>query len=122
MRQSVAGEAKRAALAALAAAHYYSKLLVVVDDDIDIYDADDVLWAISTRMRGDLDIDIIPGVLGNRLDPAGPYDELRHRSDTGNMTTKVMIDATKPVGTYFPTRVTPNRELWNSMNLDNYLK
>lgn len=119
--QSVPGEARRAAFAALAAVHF-SKLIVVVDEDIDIYDSDEVLWAISTRVRGDLDIDIIPGVLGNRLDPAGAYDEFRHRSDTGNMTTKVLIDATKPVGIDFPARITPNKKLWDSINLDDYLK
>jgi len=120
IKQGVPGEAKRAALAALGAIHF-SKLVVVVDEDVDIYDADEVLWAISTRVRGDLDIDIIPGVLGNRLDPTNAYDNFRHRSDTGNMSTKVIIDATKPMGIDFPIRVTPNKELWSSMNLDDYI-
>ena len=121
MKPGVPGEAKRAALAALAANHF-TKLVVVVDEDIDIYNDEEVLWAINTRVRGDLDIDIIPGVAGARIDPAGAYDESRHRSDTGNMNTKVIIDATKPVRAYFPTRIVPNRELWDSMNLEDYLK
>jgi len=115
------GEAKRAALAALAAVHYF-KLVVVVDDDIDIYNDVEVLWAINTRMRGDLDIDIIPGIVGTRLDPAGAYDYFRHRTKGATMGTKVIIDATRPVGAYFPTRITPDEELWNSMNLKDYLK
>ena len=121
MKQGVHGEAKRAALAALAAVHYF-KLAVVVDEDIDIYNDEEVLWAISTRMRGDLDIDIIPGVVGNRLDPAGAYDELRHRKKNALMTTKVIIDATKPVDLPFPIRTTPNKKLWDTMNLKDYLK
>jgi UbiD family decarboxylase len=123
IKKGVQGEAKRAALAAIAAIQYL-KLVVVVDEDIDVYNDAEVLWAISTRVRGDLDIDIIPGVTGNRMDPAGPYDEFRHRSvgGTGFMTTKVIIDATKPIGIPFATRFTPNKELWASMNLDDYLK
>jgi 4-hydroxy-3-polyprenylbenzoate decarboxylase len=108
-------------LAALAAVHYF-KLAVVVDEDIDIYNDEEVLWAISTRMRGDLDIDMIPGVVGNRLDPAGAYDELRHKKKNALMTTKVIIDATKPVDLPFPTRITPNKKLWETMNLKDYLK
>ncbi|MFC2067458.1 UbiD family decarboxylase [Chloroflexota bacterium] len=121
IKQGVPGEAKRAALAAVVAARE-TKLVVVVDEDIDIYNDEAVLWAINTRVRGDLDIDIIPGVIGCRLDPSGPYDEIsHHRSDVGNMTTKVIIDATKPVRAYHPTRITPNKELWASMNLEDYL-
>ncbi len=121
MKQTIPGEAKRAAFAALAAVHFI-KMVVLVDEDIDIYNDEEVLWAINTRVRGDLDIDIIPGVVGLRLDPAGPYDEERHRDDkAGNMTTKVIIDATKPVRSYFPIRTTPNKELWESMKLDNYI-
>ena len=121
IKQGTPGEAKRAAFAALAAVHYF-KLVVLVDEDIDIYNDEEVMWAINTRMRGDLDIDIIPGVVGSRLDPAGTYDEFRHREDRAAMNTKVIIDATKPVGSYFPTRITPDRELWNSMRLEDYLR
>jgi len=120
IRKAAPGEAKRAALAAFAAVHYV-KMVVVVDEDIDIYNDEEVLWAISTRVRADLDIDIIPGVVGLRLDPAGAYDESRHRSDTGTMTTKLLIDATMPAGVYFPTRITHSEALWNSMGLDDYL-
>ncbi len=38
------------------------KMCVVVDEDVDIYDPADVLWAIQTRCRPDRDIMIIPGV------------------------------------------------------------
>ena len=123
IKKGVQGEAKRAALAAFATVQYL-KLVVVVDEDIDIYNDKEVLWAISTRMRGDLDIDIIPGVTGNRMDPAGPYDELRHRSigGSGFMTTKVLVDATKPIGLPFAERYVPNKALWESMDLKDYLR
>jgi len=123
IKKGVQGEGKRAALAALAAVQFL-KLVVVVDDDIDIYNDEEVLWAISTRVRGDLDIDIIPGVTGNRMDPAGPYDELYQRriGGEGFMTSKVIIDATKPKDLPFATRVMPKKELWDSIELEDYLK
>jgi UbiD family decarboxylase len=123
IKKGVQGEGKRAALAALATVQFL-KLVVVVDEDIDIYNDQDVLWAISTRVRGDTDIVIIPGVTGNRMDPAGPYDELYQRrlGGGGFMTTKVIIDATKPKDLPFAIRITPNKELWNSMKLEDYLK
>ena len=122
IRKGVQGEGKRAALAALATVQFL-KLVVVVDEDIDIYDDHEVLWAISTRVRGDLDINIIPGVTGNRMDPVGPYDELYQRrlGGGGFMTTKVIIDATKPKDLPFATRISPNKELWDAMRLEDYL-
>lgn len=123
IKKSVQGEGKRAALAALAAVQFL-KLVVVVDEDIDIFRDEEVLWAISTRVRGDLDIDIIPGITGNRMDPVGPYDELHQRRVGGGgfMTTKVIIDATKPKDLPFPVRVRPSQELWDSMELSDYLR
>ncbi|MDO8535169.1 MAG: UbiD family decarboxylase [Xanthobacteraceae bacterium] len=37
------------------------KHVVVVDDDIDVFNAMDVEWAIATRVQGDRDLVIIPG-------------------------------------------------------------
>ncbi len=79
------GDGKNAIMAAFAA-HTSLKHVVVVDDDIDIFDMDDVEFAIATRVKGDFDIMIIPGVRGSSLDPRGAED---------GTTTKVGIDATK---------------------------
>ncbi len=111
------GEGKLAGMAALTASHS-AKLAVIVDEDIDAYDEQEVLWAVATRMEGDIDISIIPWVHGADLDPTN-YDETRFKR--GHMTTKVIIDATMPVDVPFETRITPSQELWNSMNLDAYL-
>ncbi|MCJ7656776.1 MAG: UbiD family decarboxylase [Candidatus Atribacteria bacterium] len=40
----------------------WTKMCIVVDDDVNIYDPGDVLWAIQTRCRPDRDIIIVPGV------------------------------------------------------------
>lgn len=62
------GRARQAAMVALAT---YNELknVVLINEDVDIFDTDDVLWAMTTRMVGDLDIITIPGLMGHVLDP-----------------------------------------------------
>lgn len=62
----------------------YLKLIIAVDEDINITDENEVLWALATRMQGDKDIFIVPKVYTNRLDP----------SSSEGMGAKVGIDAT----------------------------
>lgn len=52
---------KNVILSALAS-YAWTKMCVVVDDDVDIYDPEDVLWAIQTRCRPDRDVIMVPGV------------------------------------------------------------
>ena len=118
IRKRVPGEGKLAGLAALGGTPDV-KLAVVVDEDIDVFDDKEVLWAMATRLEGDKGVTIIPEVAGANLDPSG-YDE--NRLKYGSMNTKMIIDATKPVGLPFSTRITPPEDLWKSMNLDDYLK
>jgi len=63
-----AGEGKNALLAALSVMDL--KHVVVVDDDIDVFNAMDVEWAIATRVQGDKDVVIIPGSRAKPLDPS----------------------------------------------------
>lgn len=61
------------------------KVVVAVDEDIDPWNANEVLWAISTRCRADIDVLIIPDI-PPRLDPAdSPH----------GTSTRMLIDATK---------------------------
>jgi len=72
------------AIDATFAAHKSLKHVVIVDDDIDIFNPNDIEFAIATRVKGDEDIYIYPNVRGSTLDP---------RSENG-IGTKVGIDAT----------------------------
>ncbi|NYE24506.1 UbiD family decarboxylase [Pigmentiphaga litoralis] len=63
-----AGEGKNALLAALSVMDL--KHVVVVDDDIDVFNGEEVEWAIATRVQGDRDIFIIPGARAKPLDPS----------------------------------------------------
>jgi UbiD family decarboxylase len=87
----------RARQAALVAFGVYSELknVILVDADVDIFDSDDVLWAMQTRMQGDRDIIAIPGVSGHVLDPSQQpaYDPSLPAKGT---TSKTIFDATAP--------------------------
>jgi len=76
------------AISAAFEGHPSMKHVVIVDDDIDIFDPRDVEYAIATRFQADRDAVIIKGVKGSSLDPS---------AGEGAVTTKVGIDATKPV-------------------------
>jgi len=66
------GKQRQAALLAFSAFPEL-KQVVLADDDVEIFDTDDVLWAMNTRFQGDRDIVTIPGVRCHPLDPsAGP--------------------------------------------------
>jgi 2,5-furandicarboxylate decarboxylase 1 len=64
------GEGKNALLAALSVMDL--KHVVVVDDDIDVFNGEEVEWAIATRVQGDRDVMIIPGARAKPLDPSLP--------------------------------------------------
>jgi UbiD family decarboxylase len=58
--------------AALAAFTSFSELkhVILVDDDVDLYDTSDVLWAMTTRFQGDVSTVFVPGVRCHPLDPS----------------------------------------------------
>ncbi len=63
------GKQRQAALLAFSAFPEL-KHVILVDEDVDIFDTDDVLWAMNTRFQGDRDIVTIPGVRCHPLDPS----------------------------------------------------
>lgn len=87
IQKQTQGDGKNVIMAALAA-HPSLKHCVVVDEDIDIFNAEDMEYAIATRVKGDEDILIVPGARGSSLDPCAKPD---------GTTTKVGVDATKPL-------------------------
>lgn len=63
------GRQRQAALLAFAAFPEL-KHVMLVDEDVDIFDSNDVLWAMQTRYQGDVDTVFIPGVRCHPLDPS----------------------------------------------------
>ncbi len=51
-------------------AEFYCKIVIVVDEDVDIFNLADVMWAVATRVRAEKDIAFIPGAKGAIPDPS----------------------------------------------------
>src|ERR687891_576166 len=84
------GDGKNAIMALLAIADI--KHVTIVDDDIDVFDATDVEWAVATRVQADRDVLIVSNARSKPLDPSLPPPT------TGRIptTAKMGIDATIP--------------------------
>jgi 2,5-furandicarboxylate decarboxylase 1 len=109
------GQAQQAVFAAFGVDHNL-KLVVVVDDDVDVYDERQVLWALATRLQADRGVTIVPQHLGMgcTLDPSA--DELSRSAKMG-------IDATRPLSGFAPTIEIDDkvrgavRRLWSEVGL-----
>jgi len=71
------------------------KHVILVDEDVDIFDINDVLWAMQTRFQGDRDIITIPGVRCHPLDPSQSPEYSPSISEQG-MSCKTIFDCTVP--------------------------
>jgi 4-hydroxy-3-polyprenylbenzoate decarboxylase len=63
-----------------------TKIFIVVDDDVNVHDINDVIWAVTTRSDAARDIIIISNTPTDTLDPASPLL---------NLGSKLGIDATQ---------------------------
>jgi|LAHU01.1.fsa_nt_gb UbiD family decarboxylase len=105
------GFAKTLALRYLSTPHgiTYPKFIIVVDDDIDPFDLQQVMWAITVRFRAERDLVVIPNAPGSTVDPAHLVR---------GITTKVIIDATKPAFPDIPladasiVAIPPETQIW----------
>jgi 2,5-furandicarboxylate decarboxylase 1 len=104
------GQAKNAICAAFAS-DMLLKHVVIVDDDIDVYDEEQVLWAVSNRFQADRGLVVIPNAQGSELDPsAGP----------GGVNAKMGLDATKPLTGFAPELRVPD-EVMKKIRLEDFL-
>ena len=103
---------KQAILAAFAN-DLYLKYVVCFDTDIDIQNGSQIAWALATRVQGDRDIMILPGVLGTDLDVSAREE---------SVLTKVGVDATaKPFRKDLPPLAKVPDETMNRINLSDYI-
>ncbi|MBW2340934.1 MAG: UbiD family decarboxylase, partial [Deltaproteobacteria bacterium] len=107
IRKRFEGEAKNVAAAAFGA-YSWLKYCVVVDHDVNVFDVNDVWWAMATRSRPATGLLLIENALGF------PRDPLKiHQSKLG-------IDATAPLNQWeeFERKVVPGLD---AIRLDEYL-
>jgi 2,5-furandicarboxylate decarboxylase 1 len=96
MKKVAEGEPRMAMLTTLGT-ELYTKQVIVVDEDVDIYDMEDVMWAVATRVKAEKDVLMVPGVKAAIIDPS---------SDPATFTvTKMGIDATAPINEEFAQRL-----------------
>jgi len=104
------GQAKNAICAAFAS-DMLLKHVIIVDDDIDVFDEEQVLWAVSNRFQADRGLVVIPNAQGSELDPsAGP----------GGINAKMGLDATKPLSGFAPELRVPD-EIMKKITLEDFL-
>lgn len=88
------GRQRQAALLAFSAFPEL-KHVILVDEDVDIFDTDDVLWAMQTRYQGDVSTVFIPGVRCHPLDPS-QTPEFSHTIRQVGSSCKTIFDCTVP--------------------------
>ncbi len=102
IKQRYGGHSKQAGLVASGAkgTAYLGRFVIVVDDDIDITNLEDVVWAISTRCDPASGIDLLRNCLSSPLDPLLP-PQVRLEAPYGTqVNSRVIIDACKPFQWY----------------------
>lgn len=94
IRQQYAGHAKQAAVVATAcrAGTYGGRVVIVVDEDVDITNAQEVLWAVAHRCRAE-DVDIIRGLWTS---PADPMMDKADRDKNNLISSRIIINACRP--------------------------
>jgi 4-hydroxy-3-polyprenylbenzoate decarboxylase len=85
VRQRRAGEARQAMLGLLGWDPYL-KAVIAVDDDVDVTDDSEVLWAVATRFQPAEDIVMVERLPGSALDPSSTPD---------GSTSRMGLDATR---------------------------
>ncbi len=107
IRKTGEGEPKAVALEALAQSWTF-QTVVVVDDDIDVFNEEDVLWAVHTFVDPSRDVDLIKN-LGSSL------------FTTAMNQGKLLIDATRPTHIAFPSRFRVPPDAMQRMRLEEWI-
>ncbi len=111
IKQGYQGQARQVGHAAYTTpiVNFAGKYVIVVDDDIDVTDMNDVMWALLTRSDPATSIDIITRATSSGTDPRiSPED----RAAGLYYNSRAIIDATKPFEWIdrFPKNVSPDQE------------
>ena len=90
MKPRYGGQAATAAFRIMSTPHgaQYAHNVIIVDDFVDPFDLNQVMWALSTRVRPDKDVKVIPNCPGMTLNPT---------EEIPGITAKLVIDATTPI-------------------------
>jgi 2,5-furandicarboxylate decarboxylase 1 len=90
------GEAKNILMAALSSEYQHPKVVMAVDDDVDIFNPLELLWALTTRVNPQQDVVIIPGTHNHAMDASLPELGAPGTPLWQRFGSKLLIDATIP--------------------------
>lgn len=123
MRKKFEGQAMAAIWGAWSVDPSLAKFTVVVDDDIDVRDPFQVLWAMSWHVQPERDVQITRQSPGTPLDPSNAPPDAQRYERRSQLSAKVSIDATRKHA--YPARSIPPREhleevdrRWETYGLD----
>lgn len=111
MKKMSEGDPGRAAAAALTFDH--TKNVFVFDDDIDVFNPTEILWALATRVQPHQQVSILkPLFRGNYLDPS-LVDEIK--------TSGMIVDATRPLDRPFSPVSKCPEDAMERVKLEDYI-
>ncbi len=108
LRRDHPGLPQRAFWGAVAYEPAFAKVIVAVDEDVDIRDEFQVLWALSWHVQPERDIYIYTNTVPTTLDPSLAPGHTAQAQGPQMLGSKVFIDATRKHA--FPARSLPPRE------------
>jgi 2,5-furandicarboxylate decarboxylase 1 len=112
MRKTHDAQPRHAILAAISSAEGI-KHVFVFDEDINIFDESEILWAIGTRSQWDKDLIVVPNCASAGLDPSCEHEGISTRGG---------IDCTKPAPPeVFEQRTFIPEEIMSKVSLEDYL-
>jgi 4-hydroxy-3-polyprenylbenzoate decarboxylase len=83
-------------VAALSELQSFHRLAIIVDEDIDLDDPKDLIWAVGTRCEAKTGAIVVNGMSREELDPIAPPDLVEAREPFE--VSKMIINACKPYG------------------------
>ena len=90
------GEAKNLLMTCLSGEYQHPKLAIAVDEDVDIFNPSELLWALVTRVNPSQDTVVIPGTHNHAMDASLPELGAAGTNLWQRFGSKMMIDATIP--------------------------
>src|SRR5258707_2871997 len=107
-KKTAEGQARQA-LMLLLGLDSYLKLVIAVDEDVNVFNEEEVLWALATRFQADTDMFMVPDAFFNRLHPSSPV----------GMSAKLALDATAPLNSDVERAIVPSEAaVWAASLLD----
>jgi len=112
IKQRYPGHAKQVAtLASSCGSSVYGlKMIIVVDDDIDVSNLDQLMWATLSRYDPETSVEIVKRMRSTPADPRLTPDQRKIRDFTNS---RMIIDATRPFewGDKFPKVNAPSQDV-----------